>query len=400
MLSVTDKAQYDERITEYEYRSHAPFTSTTFNTNDEIRITIQQQESFTHPGESYLHVEGTLTKEDGAEDNDLRFVNNGVASLFDEIRYEIGGTVVDRTRNVGTTSLLHALTTLTPSQEKRLEIASWFGYGNLGTVDSKQKKTFSSCIPMSHLMGFFEDYNRIIINQKQELVLLLSSSFKNAVYKAVDGTEPTFKLTIDSIRWRVPHVKVSDEYKLSLLNVLNQDRALEMPFRSWELYEYPTLPRTTKQSWTIKTSSQLEKPRYVILAFQTARKNDVRKDASVFDSCDVRDFKLYLNTEQYPYENIKNNVGLMYEMYARFQSSYYGTTALQPVCDFSTFMKHPIYVIDCSKQNENLKVGPVDVRLDFEASTDFPSNTTAYCLIIHDSLVEYSPLTGTVTRLH
>lgn len=397
MLSVTDKAQYDERITEYEYRSHAPFTSTTFNPNDEVRISIQQQESFTHPGKSFLHIVGTLTKEDGTtEDSDLKIVNNGITCLFDEIKYEIGGTVVDRTRNVGTTSLLHALTTLTPPQEKRLESASWFGYGV-----QKQKKNFSFCLPLSHLMGFFEDYNRIIINQRQELVLLLSSSFKNVVCKAVVGNaaEPTYKLTINSIHWRVPHVKVSDEYRLMLLKVLNQDKALEMPFRSWELYEYPTLPQTTKQSWTIKTSSQLEKPRYVILAFQTARKNDVRKDASVFDGCDLRDFKLYLNTEQYPYENVKNDLGLMYEMYARFQSSYYGTD-VHPICDFSTFLKNPIYVIDCSKQNENLKSGSVDVRIDFESTTAFPNNTTAYCLIIHDSLVEYSPLTGTVNRVH
>lgn len=78
--------------------------------------------------------------------------------------------------------------------------------------------------------------------------------------------------------------------------------------------DYPTFPSTTRQSWTIKTSSQLEKPRYVILAFQTARKNDVRKDASMFDACDLRDFKLYLNNEQYPYENVKNDLGLMYDM--------------------------------------------------------------------------------------
>lgn len=400
MLSVTDKAQYNESIKEYEYRSHAPFTSTTFNPNDEVRIAIQQQESFTHPGESFLHIVGTLTKDDGSsEDTDLKIVNNGIASLFDEIRYEIGGTVVDRTRNVGITSLLHALTTLTPPQEKRLESASWFGYG-----EQKAKKDFSVCIYLNRLMGFFEDYNKVIINQRQELVLLLSSSFKNAVYKAVptivgNNAEPTFKLTINSIHWRVPHVKVSDEHKLMLLKVMNQDRALEMPFRSWELYEYPTLPSTTKQSWTIKTSSQLEKPRYVILAFQTARKNDVRKDASMFDACDLRDFKLYLNNEQYPYENVKNDLGLMYDMYARFQSSYHNTS-LQPICDFSTFTKNPIYVIDCSKQDENLKVGTVDVRLDFESKTNFPTNTTAYCLIIHDSLVEYSPLTGAVTRVH
>lgn len=149
------------------------------------------------------------------------------------------------------------------------------------------------CLPLKHLMGFFEDYTKTIMNQKQELVLLLSSSFTNAVHDITANTN--FKLTINSISWRVPHVKCADEYRLGLLNVLKQDRVLEMPFRSWELYEYPVLPVTTKQSWTIKTSSQLEKPGYVILAFQTSRKNDLKKDASLFDGCKLRDVKLFLN---------------------------------------------------------------------------------------------------------
>lgn len=136
MLSVTSKAQYDESVTEYEYRSHAPFTSTTFNSNDEVRITIQQQESFTHPSESYLHIVGSLTKEDGTTAGGvaLQIVNNGIAHLFDEIRYEIGGTVVDCVRNVGITSLLHGLVSLTSLQEGRLESASWYGYGKRQTV--------------------------------------------------------------------------------------------------------------------------------------------------------------------------------------------------------------------------------------------------------------------------
>lgn len=393
MLSVTSKAQYDESVTEYEYRSHAPFTSTTFNSNDEVRITIQQQESFTHSSESYLHIVGSLTKADGTPGPvALQIVNNGMAHLFDEIRYEIGGAIVDRVRNVGITSLLHGLVSLTSLQEGRLESASWYGYGKKKTVGD-----VSMCLPLKHLMGFFEDYTKIIMNQKQELVLLLSSSFTNAVQDITADAD--FKLTINSIYWRVPHVKVADEYRLGLLNVLKQDRVLEMPFRSWELYEYPVLPVTTKQSWTIKTSSQLEKPRYVILAFQTARKNDLKKDASLFDGCKLRDVKLFLHTEQYPYENLKGDTSLMYDMYAKFQSSYFNTQQY-PVCNFSMFVANPIYVIDCSKQNDNLKVGPVDVRLEFEASEAFPAATTAYCLIIHDSLVEYSPLTGIVTRVH
>lgn len=395
MLAVDSKAQYDETITEMEYRTHAPFTSTTFNNNDEVRIAIQQQDAFTLPSQSYLYVVGSLTKSDGqTEDETLKIVNNGIAHQFEEIRYEIGGVVVDRTKNVGITSTLLKTASLSPNDEIGLQNACWLGTGVTVGV-----KDFSFCIPMKMLMGFFEDYQRIIINQKQELIILLSSTSKNALFK--DGANATFvdyKLQINKIYWKVPHVKVADTIKLPLLRMLEEDRVIEMPFRSWELHEYPTLPQTTRQSWTIKTSAQLEKPRYVILAFQTGRNHNLAKDMSVFDMCSLTDVKLFLNSQYYPYDNLRGDKALMYDMYARFQSSYYGK-ASYPIMNRSKFDTNPIFVIDCSKQNESLKVGPVDVRLEFEASATFPANTAAYCLIIHDSLVEYSSLTGTVSRV-
>lgn len=398
MLSVQSKAKFDESMMEYEYRTHAPFTSTTFNPNDEVRISIQQQDLFTYPCESYLLISGKVTKADGrTADNTLKLINNAMAFLINEIRYEIGGVIVDRTKNVGVTSTLKNYVSLTPDDEMRLENACWLGKGKVASVDE-----FSFCMPLKMMMGFFEDYNRIIVNQKQELVLLLASSFKKALYKeGAAATFTDFKLNLDKIYWRVPYVRCSDTIRLSLLKVLNQDRALEMPFRSWELYEYPELPTTTRHSWTVKTSSQLEKPRYVILAFQGARKT-LSTINSNFDKCSVTDVKLFLNSQYYPYDNLKDEYAVIYEMYARFQNSYYGNNGFknaQPVLTRSDFSINPLFVIDCSKQPDTLKSGPVDVRLEFEASTAFPQNTTAYCLILHDSLVEYSPLTGMVNRV-
>jgi len=37
-----------------------------------------------------------------------------------------------------------------------------------------------------------------------------------------------------------------------------------------------------------------------------------------------------------------------------------------------------------------IKSGIVDVWLEFEFKEDVPANTTAYCLILHDRVIEYS----------
>ena len=101
------------------------------------------------------------------------------------------------------------------------------------------------------------------------------------------------------------------------------------------MYEYPQLPKTWKHVWTVKTSNQLEKPRYVILAFQTARNNELEANASEFDHCDISNFRLFFNTQYYPYRNLNLNIvnnqfALLYEMFGNFRASYYGES-IEPI---------------------------------------------------------------------
>ena len=58
-----------------------------------------QQDVFTLPMESFLYVEGKLSKKTfGASDTDevnVKLVNNMIAFLFEGIRYELAGVEVD-----------------------------------------------------------------------------------------------------------------------------------------------------------------------------------------------------------------------------------------------------------------------------------------------------------------
>ncbi|KYN12370.1 hypothetical protein ALC57_15485, partial [Trachymyrmex cornetzi] len=56
-------------------------------------------------------------------------------------------------------------------------------------------------------------------------------------------------------------------------------------------------------------------------------------------------------------------------------------------------------VIDCSRQNESVKSATVDIRIEFECMENIPLNTTAYCLIIHDRVIEYNPLTNVIRKI-
>ncbi|XP_057324199.1 uncharacterized protein LOC130666892 [Microplitis mediator] len=358
--------KYGASIAHYELHAHQPYASSTLNNNDEVRITIQNQNLCILPSKSALHILGKFTKNDNtAVVATTNLVNMGIVHMIKEFRLLMNGVEVDRSSNVGITSLMKGYVSFSPNQLSTLENAGWL-----------------------------------------EIVLTISNSDINAyIQQAAAGAgAEEVKLTLQKIEWIVPYVTLSDKEKIQALNYITSDPAISISFRTWELYEYPLLPATSRHIWAVKTSTQLEKPRYVILGFQTARKNDARKNASRFDHCALRNVKLFLNSQSYPYGDLNldindNQYALLYNMYTDFQSSYYNKEP-EPLLTKRKFLQEaPLCVIDCSKQNEAIKSGPVDIRLEFESTNQFPQNTTAYCLIIHDRIVEYNPISSTVRKL-
>ena len=65
ILKLADTPVIDESIEEYEYHEYEPTTDTSLNNSGDVRISIESQDIFTHPNESYLIFEGRLTKADG-----------------------------------------------------------------------------------------------------------------------------------------------------------------------------------------------------------------------------------------------------------------------------------------------------------------------------------------------
>lgn len=405
ILDIKNGPTFDETLWEKEYHTHTPYASSKLNNNDEIRIPIQQQDIYTLPCESYLLIEGQVLKKDGSEGTTVPFINNPMAFLFEEIRYEVSGVVIDSTKKVGIASTMKGVASFTQNEVNSVKTSGWILPAN-DTKAPSSKGHFDYCVPLYMLLGFAEDYRRILINVKQELVLLRAASDLDLIKAEAGTTAATleWKLQLNRIVWRVPHVRLADDHRLTLLKQLNSDREIVLAYRSWEMHEYPALPTTKRQSWALKTSNQIEKPRYVILGFQTNQKTSVTANAGQFKHCKLMNVKLFLNSQFFPYDNLhidftKDRYSVLYDMYSRFQSSYYGSKncpLLQPG-DFAA--KAPLVIIDCSKQNESVKVSTVDIRLELEFDENVGEGTSAYCLILHDTIVTYTPLTGIVKRV-
>ena len=98
ILSVEQQPFFEDSITHFSFHSHAPYATTRYGNNNEIRVPIQQQDVFTLPSESFLYIEGKLVKNPSVAADpalNVELVNNAIAFLFEEIRYELAGVVVD-----------------------------------------------------------------------------------------------------------------------------------------------------------------------------------------------------------------------------------------------------------------------------------------------------------------
>ncbi|XP_060878305.1 uncharacterized protein LOC132950764 [Metopolophium dirhodum] len=290
------------------------------------------------------------------------------------MKYEINGNQIQKLINPGITSTLKGYCSYNKTNISSHQNAAW---------DSDLKNVNKDFID--------GDYKRILINCNQQLILNRSSIDLNAI-KQYKNNE-------------LVDVKVSDREKNRLLKVVNNQKPLTCAFRSWELCEHPFLPQNTSHSWKVKTSNKLEKPRYVIIGFQTDRKNSSSKSMSYFDHCKIKNLKVYLNSEVFPYEDFqsdfnKNKMATLYRAYAEFQKSYYGHDDVTPLLNRSEFKNlSPIIVVDMSRQNDNVKMATVDLRIELEADEAFPVSTSAYCLILHDQIITYNPFNGEVRTL-
>ena len=399
VLHIDDEIRFFNDITKFEYHTHTTYSGQKLGLSDEVRITIQNQDIFTLPCKSFLILEGTVkcTKPGAASaavKANYTLIPGSLAFLFEELRFEVGGNEVAKSRLVGISSAIKSILLKSVFNKQTYDLAGFSSGGY--TLDND---TFSFIIPLKILLPFFEDFQRIVLNLKQELVLLRSSTDINCIQSA-DGTSVSIDLT--KIQWKVPYLQLDDAIRLRFLKMLDSDRPLKLAFRRWQIHEFPNLTESRTNSWAIRTAAAHDVPKYMILGFQTNRKNNFTKSAYEFDLCDIYNVKLYLNSVYFPYDNILGNKRILYKMFLDFAPSYYNTpinTEYGHEIDFKNFCeKTPLIVIDCSLQLEQLKAS-CDIRLDLEFSKDVPKGTSAYCILISDSIVEYKPLTSIVREV-
>lgn len=398
IFNVLSPTQIDESIKNYSYRTIYSFNNNQFNTNDEVRYIVMDKNLFIHPHESQLVIDLEIIrpKKKAPTDETVRVGMSefGIAHLFSKLAFYINGQKIDEVNNVGLTTALKSAASLSFSEKAK--------YSNLlfhnNTYDLEK---VTMCLPLKLLSGFFEDYKRVLFNCQLDLVLLRSQSNKNCLDSAVDGAD----IKITNMVWQVPFVEPNDQLRLEMMKIIKNDTLVTIPFRNWGLYTYPTLPKTKAMTWPIRTVSSMERPRFIIVGFQTNRENQAAKDNGEFDNCDIKNVTAYLGSERYPYINYncdfaRHSYATLYAEYVKFQEKYYGRRHSEPMYDIKAFKdNYSIWCIDTMHQAEVASSSNMDIKLEIESDTNFPDETSCHCLIISDRVFEYSPFSGIVKQI-
>ncbi|XP_065678538.1 uncharacterized protein LOC136093450 [Hydra vulgaris] len=412
IFNITDKLRFDEEIKKYEEYEFTPSVNSNLNLG-EIRIFIENSDSLFHPHESYLEIEGRLVKVDGtayANTDAITLTHNGLMHLFERIEYRFYDSVVESVNYPGiATTMLGMLKYPNDFQQSKAMNQLWYK-DNITTADlvnntgfsARQqfiiqkpttKGSFEFSIPLRHIFGFCDDYDKVFYGLKHELFLLRRND-DNAIFKAVGVAAEKVNITRISLMMR--RATPSDVANLQLVKIIKSQETLDMGFRS-RFLDRTNVPQNTTFDWRLGLRTT-EKPRYILVSFQTNREGNQEQNSSIFDHCDLKNMWIKLNEERYPATNYSLSFPNMkitraYRHASNFAEDYYNMSNLISLCSITPLDYrdlYPLMYFDVSKQSERMKNSTVDIRLKAEFNTPVPANTIIFALIISDRIAKFT----------
>ena len=439
ILQITEDIPVDDSIYEYEYKEYNPIVGTDLNRGS-IVLTIESQDIYTHPAESFLVIEGQLAAPVApplagvapyADADVVTLINNGIMYLFSDVRYHLASHEIEVLQNPGHATTMLGLLKYPDDFTKSQGLNQlWLPDTNINNnneankVDNKgfkkrneyiirtsdPKGTFSFKIPLKHFLGFCEDYKKILYGMQQRLTLTRTNN-DNAIFRTAATDAGTVRL--DKIRWFMPHVIPSDAYRLQLDKVIEKKEKLPVGYRMLQC-DTSQVPTNQKSfTWRLGVKSSPDIPRFIIVGFQSGRNNNQEQNPAIFDHLYIRNIYVTLNAKRYPdtdYDNDfnKNQYSRIYGDASSFRKKFFNmdelvsNSGINPL-DYKNLF--PLYVFDVTKQSEKLKTSVSDIHIKafFDngpaGANNPPANTMAYAVIISDRLFHFVSDGSKVTNI-
>ena len=423
ILQITEDIPVDDSIYEYEYKEYNPIAGTDFNRGS-IVLTIEAQDIYTHPAESFLIIDGHLRKrargvggvvQNYANADTVTLINNGMMYLFSDVRYHLASHEIEVLQNPGQATTILGILKYPDDFNKSQGLNQLWApdtpipNNNVANKDNNEgfKKRFkyiinepvtpgifSFKIPLKHFLGFCEDYKKILYGMQQRLTLTRSGNIDDPIFR--DGGD-IGEIHISNIRWFMPHVIPSDAYRLQLDKVIEKKEKLPVGYRMLQCDSTQVPPASTNFTWRLGVKSSPDIPRFIIVGFQHEKNNDQTKKPAIFDHLSVRNIYVTLNAKRYPdtdYDNnfTTNQYSRIYGDASLFRKKFFNmdelisNTGIDPISYRRLF---PLFVFDVTKQSEKLKTSVSDIHIKATFAGNPGADTMGYAVIISDRLFHF-----------
>ena len=429
ILQITEDIPVDDSIYEYEYKEYNPIVGTDLNRGS-IVLTIESQDIYTHPAESFLVIEGRLIKRDRDNNGRIQYytnndiitlINNGIMYLFSDIRFHLASHEIEVLQNPGQATTMLGMLKYPDDFTKSQGLNQlWLPDTNIDNnevannvnnegykkrheyiiMTTAPKGSFGFKIPLKHFLGFCEDYKKILYGMQQKLTLTRTGD-NNAIFRvnAVDVGQ----VDITGIRWFMPHVIPSDAYRLQLDKIIEKKEKIPVGYRMLQCDSTQVTTNIKEFTWRLGVKSSPDIPRFIIIGFQTNKNNNQETNPALFNHLFVRNIYVTLNAKRYPDTDYNNSIktnqySRIYGDATLFRKKFFNmdelisNSGINPL-DYKELF--PLYLFDVSKQSEKLKTSVSDIHIKASFDEDPagvdnpPANTMAYAVIISDRLFHF-----------
>ena len=421
ILRITDPILKDDSIDKYEDIEYEPVAGTNLNSSgQDIRLTIETQDIFTHPSESYLIIEGELRKNNDAryaDDDPIALTNNGIMHLFKRIRYDLSGQEIESLVHPGQATTMLGLLKYPDDFSKSKGLNQLWYKDTTGTAvladnagfkirhdyiitNSQPRGSFSFRIPLKHIFGFCGDYDKVVYGLKHNLTLTRNDN-NDAIYRgpnaAAGGALTVGKVDLKKISWFMPHVTPADKDKMELYKIIERKEKIPVGYRMIQCDSALITQNSTDFSWRLSVKSSPEVPRFIIVGFQAGKSGNQQENPSIFDNVNVENIYVMLNSTRYPTADYNitfsaQKFSRVYGDVAEFRTKFFNMDELvsNPNITPSDYRNlYPLFLFDVSKQSEKLKYSTTDIQIKVHFNTGLDANTQVYAVIISDRLINF-----------
>ena len=423
ILQITEDIPVDDSIYDYEYKEYNPIAGTDLNRGS-IVLTIESQDIYTHPAESFLVIDGHLRKsardiagrvQNYGNGDTVTLINNGMMYLFSDVRYHLASHEIEVLQNPGQATTMLGLLKYPDDFTKSQGLNQlWIpdtpiADNNTANKDNNEgfKKrfkyiinepatpgTFNFKIPLKHFLGFCEDYKKILYGMQQRLTLTRSGNLNDPIFR--DGGDAG-EIYINNIRWFMPHVIPSDAYRLQLDKIIEKKEKIPVGYRMLQCDSTQVPPASANFTWRLGVKSSPDIPRFIIVGFQTDKSDQQTKNPAIFNHLSVRNIYVTLNAKRYPDTDYNNNFttnqySRIYGDASLFRKKFFNmdelvsNSGIEPIAYKNIF---PLFLFDVSKQSEKLKTSVSDIHIKATFGGNPGANVMGYAVIISDRLFHF-----------